>query len=265
MLIHYHPSTDLKYMLLEYRYSNAAALQDWDKRLFGLSLELPSLYLNTSAKFSPPSALEPDEESSATQSPDTPTSFLWQAPNSNAVLILGERWVELHGFISRMLDVQSKHKQKQLPQLLSEKLVSKMYPSWLEQALRLCQARGYWTLYPSLSISSFLASVHNELYTPPEEYEKELLRAKSDESTEIVLAPGSFFEALPNRGTLPPFQELPLLTWDGTKTNFPKFNATAADYAREFRRQVGQCTKTAEEGAVPDASAADLFCPEGDD
>ncbi len=134
-----------------------ALLQEWDQKLFGISLELPSMSLNASS-FSPPARLQQPGE--AKQASGGPTSFLWQAPNSNAVLFLGERWVELHGFVAKLLEARNKLPQP--PKLLGQKLVSKAFPSWLEHALRLCRARGYWTLYPSQPTSSFVASVHRE-------------------------------------------------------------------------------------------------------
>ena len=227
-------------------------MQEWDKRLFGISLDLPSIRLD-STRFSPPPSVDGTEDVRS----DT-ASFLWQAPNSNAVLFLGERWVELHGFVSQLLTAQQNHHHP--PQLLAEKLVSKRYPSWLEQALRLCQARGYLTLYPSRSTSSALALVHSELYTPPEEYGDELPTFKADESAEVELTSASFLETLPSRGSLLPFHDLPLLAWGGKKSSLQNLNAAAIDYTMEFKRQVAGCDAESLEQVVPDASAKDLFC-----
>lgn len=232
-----------------------ALLQEWDQKLFGISLELPSMSLNASS-FSPPARLQQPGE--AKQASGGPTSFLWQAPNSNAVLFLGERWVELHGFVAKLLEARNKLPQP--PKLLGQKLVSKAFPSWLEHALRLCRARGYWTLYPSQPTSSFVASVHRELYLPPEEYENEVPRSKGVGDAEVSLASGSFLSTLPNQGGLPSFKEIPLLAWDGAATDLEGLNKAATEYAMEFRRQVGECDGSSLEGAAADPSAKDLFC-----
>jgi len=222
-------------------------LQEWDSRLFGISLHLPWALLDAQTEFTPPPA-----------SPETPTSFLWQAPNSEAVLFLGERWVELHGFVSRLLAVQDDGRAPPLSG--SQKLVSKKYPSWLEYALKLCQVRGYWTLYPSQPTSASLATVHNELYQPPEEYEEDMARADMGDGVEVALVAGSLLETLPKGGSLLPFHELPLLSWDGKQTSLHDSNAAAVENAMDFRRLVGGCDTEGVREPVPEKSAADLFC-----
>lgn len=249
---------DLKYSLLEYGYSNAAVLQEWDRRLLGISLDLPATYLNVSEPFSPPTRKDAVHlAAAAAAATDEPTSFLWQAPNSNAVLFFGQKWVELHGFVSRLVDFQ--HGSPSPAPLLSEKLVSKRYPAWLEHALKLSRARGYWTLYPSKMTASNLATIHNELYTPPEEYEADATRDPSD-ATEIILADGPLLDRLPNGGNLPPFNQLPLVTWDGLVTKLHDFDSAASDYAAKFRRTIGGCEDLLPSDLLPQKSAGDLFC-----
>lgn len=244
----------LKMGLLEYMYSGVALSQGWDKKLFGISLDLPSAYISGSNTFTPPTKLP--EESGQRQDSGTPTPFLWQAPNSNAVLYTGEKWAELHGFVSKSLNAQ--HTAVSPLALLSEKLVSKDYPAWLEYVLRLCRAQGYWTLYPSPQLAANLAIVHNELYQQPEEYENDGDLSKHDDGDEIVIHKESLLDSLPIHGVLPQFSAMPLLTWDGTETTVQKLDDDAVAYAAQFRNSVGGCAGT----EVP-ATAGRLFC-EGD-
>jgi hypothetical protein len=251
-------STDVKYTVLEYMHSNAAVTQQWDSRLFGISLDLPSTHLDATKPFTP-------NYKKGSSSSDT--SFLWQAPNSNAVLYTGPKWVELHAFVSHLLEFpQSAEKKKQtpLPSLFTDKLVSKRYPSWLEHALKLSRARGYWTLYPSPHTSGKLAVVHNEMYRAPEEYEKEIKREGSTDSTERVLTAGPLLESLPSGGTLPAFDEMPLLLWDGTTTKLKDLDWSAVEYSWELRKAVGGCEKLTPSELLPRQSARDLFCESED-
>lgn len=280
-------------------------LQEWDKRLFGVSLDLPRMGLDGVTKFSPPPPLQKAAAAAAKASSpvsaaaavaaavsdDGQTPFLWQAPNSNAVLFLGERWVELHRFVARLLEAQHSTSSTGLSpaeqKFLTTKRVSKTFPSWMEHALRLCQARGFWTLYPSSFTASALATVHNELYKPPEEYEDEVLaeaekRKKAaaaaaagaetggpsgpssngdDNTGEVRLGSNSLLEALPNGGSLAPFSELPLLAWDGKQVSLDDLNSQAIEYATDFRRTVGGCSEGMLDVLLPET----LFCNDDDD
>ncbi|CAN8102940.1 unnamed protein product [Discula destructiva] len=244
----------LKLALLEYHYSSQVLGSGWDKRLLGISLDLPSTYLSGSGPFTAPTR-SPEE----TQSPesrtetDAPGPFLWQAPNSNAMLFTGARWLELHGFVSRSLEAQ--HAAETPPALLSEKSVSKDHPAWLEHVLRLCRAQGYWTLYPSPQLAANLATVHNELYREPEEYENDGERWKHNDGDEIIIHQQSLRESLSSQGTLPRFQAMPALKWDGTKTTVQELDDDAAAYSARFRNTVGGCAGI----KVPD-NAGFLFC-----
>ncbi|ERS97743.1 hypothetical protein HMPREF1624_05914 [Sporothrix schenckii ATCC 58251] len=276
----------IKYALLEYRYSNPALLQEWDKRLFGISLDLPRTALDGSTPFVPPAPLKKGDTteaaaaSAAGTSADTSadSSFLWQAPNSNAVLFLGERWADLHRFIAqllatqRMAEPESKSHAEQ-----PVKRVSKTFPAWLEHALQLCQARGFWTLYPSSTTASALATVHDELYKPPEEYEEDVLAdaaaAGSNPhwtgSDEVRLGSKTLLEALPHRGGtatgdttgLAPFSDLPLLAWDGKSVTLDELNDQSVEYATHFRRTTGGCS----EGMLAVLLPETLFCNDMDD
>ncbi|KAK6957729.1 hypothetical protein Daesc_000517 [Daldinia eschscholtzii] len=266
----------LKYSLMEYKYSAISTHQHWDRRLFGISLEQPLQLLDGKGSFSPPSISKEPESSEAPQN-EISTSFLWQAPTSNAVLFLGDKWVELQDFVSRSLE--AKQESDPVPALLSEKVVSTQHPSWLEHALRLARARGYWMLYPSVDIARNLATVHRELKHIPEEYDnqensKPLLADDASEEEiekvrqmiragpEITLAPVSLLDGLPNKGNLRPLGDLPILAWDGQETNFEELNSAAIKYAAEFREKAGNCvTEPGEKLKEKERlSAKDLFC-----
>ncbi|KAI0844486.1 hypothetical protein F5Y00DRAFT_197876 [Daldinia vernicosa] len=266
----------LKYSLFEYRYSAIATHQHWDRRLFGISLEQPLQLLDGKGSFSPPSMVQDSKSSDAPQN-EASTSFLWQAPTSNAVLFLGDKWVELHDFVSRSLE--AKQELDPVPVLLSEKVVSIQHPSWLEHALRLARARGYWMLYPGIDTARNLATVHRELKHIPEEYatkenskplladdateeEIENVRQKIRAGSEITLAPVSLLDSLPNKGSLRPFGDLPILAWDGQVTDFEELNSLTAKYSAEFRETAGNCgTEPTEKLKEKERlSARDLFC-----
>lgn len=243
----------LKMTILEYRYSSNALAQGWDQRLFGISLDLPTTTLGGTGRLASPSKLRTIESPTA----DDSTLFLWQAPNSNAALFMGDKWVELHGFVSQVLDVQ--HSSSTIPALLTEKSVSRNYPAWMEHALRLYQARGYFTLYPSAGLATNLATIHTDLYRQPEEYDTGGATTKHDSSSgdddEIVIRREALLDSLPNGGQLLRFSDMPLLAWDGTPTDLEGVDAAASTYTTQFRRTVGGCGGGAEASLV-----TSLFC-----
>ncbi|OTB08170.1 hypothetical protein M426DRAFT_317274 [Hypoxylon sp. CI-4A] len=267
----------LKYSLLEYRYSAISTYQHWDRRLFGISLEQPLQLLDGRPDLSLPTVVESAELGDSEEG-DISTSFLWQAPTSNAVLILGDKWMELHDFVSRSFEVE--RELDYIPALLSEKVVSTQHPSWLEYALRLARARGYWTLYPGQDTAKNLATVHSELRHLPEEYasqetskvaladdaseeEIENVRQKIKAGVEISLSPVSLLDSLPNDGNLRPFGDLPILTWDGEPTDLGELNMLSSRYTREFKETAGGCgvgPSGKQEQPGEKSSAEDLFC-----
>ncbi|KAI6417053.1 hypothetical protein MCOR21_011160 [Pyricularia oryzae] len=240
----------LKYSVLEYRYSNAAVLQESESRLFGISLVSPDVYLDGSRPFEPPPIAD---TASATRS----SSFLWQAPNNHAMLIFGSKWIELHGLVSQVLDVQGSNSREDLPKLLSQKAISARFPAWLEHALRLCRARNYFALYPSPAASPKIATVHTELQRPPEEYRNQQ-HAKDQSSGNdeaVILSRGPLLDTMLEGGALPPLYELPTVSWDGAAVEIGEHEARALKYTTEFRRTVGGCG----DDKVVDFRA-DLFC-----
>ena len=218
--------TDMKYALLEYMYSTTSRMNG-NQRLVGLNLDFPYTYLNASEAFVPP-------EKTGISSP----AFLWQAPSSNAILVTGEKWAELHEFVSRSLDFR--RAATTVPTVLTEKVVSKAYPAWLESLLQLCRLRGYVTLYPGLDTASTLATAHEDLSQVPEEYGA-ANPAPPKERKEVVLGESSIdtLHTLPNDGDLLPLQELPLLGWQGDETTVEKLDEEAREYLEKFREAVG--------------------------
>lgn len=240
-------------------------MQGWDKRLLGISLDLPSSYLNATKAFTPPKPLAGEKGEKPKHSE---TSFLWQAPNSQAMLWIGEKWMELHGFVAEVLETPQ-HGTESAPGLLADKAVSTKYPSWLEHALRLSRARGYFTVYPSRGTASSVAAVHQELFQPPEEYGAKSPPGQPSSqgggagrpaASEVRLTSGGFLDTLPEDGTLPPFNNLPLLSWDGELTTLPEMDGAAREYTLDFRRRVGGCDEQQATSLAMDGAAKDLFC-----
>ncbi|KAI0813948.1 hypothetical protein GGR55DRAFT_701706 [Xylaria sp. FL0064] len=252
----------LKYTLLEYRYSAASEFHNWGRHLFGISLEQPSVTLDGEQPFNPPLFRNPEDISGQTRG--TPNPFLWQAPTSNAVLFLGDKWMELHDFVSRTM--RAKEILDNTPTMISEKVISKRYSSWMEHALRLARVRGYWFLYPGKEVVEHLATVHGEMYITPEEYagyeETERIRQRVRSAPETQLSSLSLLDTLPNNGYLWPLTALPIATWEGTELDPQNFRIRANDFELMFKKTVGGCDSETGKGqkAAEAASTQDLFC-----
>ncbi|KAI9829867.1 MAG: hypothetical protein M1819_005965 [Sarea resinae] len=285
----------LKYTLLEYKYSSYGHSKNRAlDSLLGISLELPSIQLNGSAPFQPPAFSDPrssDGPPNQVDSEDQTPAFLWQAPNSNAALYFGDKWVEFHDFLGRLL------KSAQVlnhPPLKKPKLFSEAYPSWTESLLELMHTRAYSMFYPSSTRDNALATIHNELFQMPEEFSHrtsdEKAKGATDPSsdldgpltadvpppslpsTEQSLTSQPLLSILPTDGDLPEFQNLPILAYNGQAISRPKLAALAAEYHESFRKTTGGCPQAEEKSgsstsrATPmHLSAADLFCTDGDD
>ncbi|ESZ95375.1 hypothetical protein SBOR_4231 [Sclerotinia borealis F-4128] len=242
----------LKFALLEYRYSyNRAVAQ---KNMLGISLDLPTTYLNDSTEFTPP--IPPSV---------SPSPFLWQAPNSNAALYFGDKWVELHDFVARAMF--SQHTLLP-PATLGKNYVSKTYPSWLEYILKLARARGYWTLYPHFESWDALSTIHTDLYKSPEEYmdepdevtdftanPAEHLSLKHKEEPLIIASLQTLLSDLPVE-----LAEMQMIGWDGENINNEELQLQANEYARVFRHEIGGCAIGVAEKERVHMLAGDLFC-----
>ncbi|GAP86364.2 putative N-acetylmannosamine-6-phosphate 2-epimerase [Rosellinia necatrix] len=263
----------LKYLLLEYRYSTSAGFYNWGQHLFGISLEQPLVTLDGKQPFEPPLFKSPEDI--AGNNKGTPNPFLWQAPSSEAVLIMGDKWMELHDVVSRIQHV--KETVNTMPTIISDKLVSRQHPSWLEHALRLARVRGYWFIYPGREMAGHLATVHGELYNVPEEYaslkasvsdgdadddETKGIRRRVRSKSEAQLSSVWLLDTLPNNGFLWPLTALPVADWEGVEVDPRDIRTRATDFELAFKKSVGECDIESGKGqkALEAASAQDLFC-----
>lgn len=235
-----------------------ATRQEWDEKLLGIGFQSPSTLLDAKTPLIVPQSA--DKEKS-----NVGTPFLWQAPTSEAVLFLGDKWVELHGYISQVLEKQ--HTMNSSPALLATREVGKNNPAWLEYALQLSRIRGYVTLYPGPETASAILGIHTDLYEQPEEYigesaEDEPEPGEGDHATELFDAGSqvNMLNTLPQNGKLPPLQELPLLSWDGKQTDMDELSKAAIKYAQVFRKEVGECEDSQAKELAKDRHARDLFC-----
>jgi len=230
-------------------------------------------------------------------SPDIRPPFLWQAPNSNAALYFGSKWVEMHSFLSNRL---KKFHASPFISTQRPKSVSTEYPAWAEYFLEFMRARGYTLLYPGSMSSSpsedeALVTIHNDLYQPPEEFlipSPDTSTPRSDPNTNEqdpnLLDPKEPFKApstLPTNHTShpeaplvsssrlltailpfqiqPPLSFLPYLSANGTLLSPQTSSSDAEQYADAFRVEIGGCTTARFEGrkrVVKEGSARDLFC-----
>lgn len=261
----------LIYHLLEYKYSTHGKEPKTSPHLMGISLELPTHILNDSEPLIPPLIEKPPSKHKR-RTPGVPTPFLWQAPNSNAALYFGDKWMEFHSFLNARLSK---------PPSTRTKLISKTHPSWLEFLLELMRARRYALLYPNFSVDDdAIATVHNELYQVPEEFPREtstpaavpelnpdeplsLVYEKKDRpppNTEHSLSSSTLLSILPNFGDLPEVPDLPLLDFDGSTLTQKQANDGAWTFTEAYRREIGGCVTDTEVSKRESNSALDLFC-----
>ena len=274
----------LMYTLLGYKYSSSGRGLEISEVL-GISLELPHYYLNDSKVLEPPMILSSSVGGSAISSTSEDiTPFLWQAPNSNAALYFGDKWMEFHSFLTRRLAAT---KMKTTP--IYHKQISDKYPSWMEFLLEMIRVRGYTMLYPNFG-SNGIVTVHNDLYQEPEEkrhrrkkVSKSPKRVSDDEaelnasepftvdpsdfssirspSPERSLLSADLLSLFPDSsGPLPALRTLPLLSYQGVELEATYFTSAAQSYADDFRKEVGHCGPDDEPPGVKPMSAVDLFC-----
>lgn len=268
-----------RYALLEYKYSTFGA--DDNERLMGISLELPNFLLDGETELVLPTLADMHTQRYRELYPQTKSvPFLWQAPNSHATLFFGDKWVELHSFLSNRV---RKHQQSAKPPSRS-KLVSEIYPSWMEYMVEFMRARGYSILYPAVT-GDALVAIHNELYYMPEEFvspppgktadasatgsynSDAFLRAETPPRVHrrpelaVISCSMPVHLALPFGGDLPEIPHLPQLLHDGTKINPTMMTNVAVEYADDFRKTVGGCNmQVGKQRKVFKGEARDLFC-----
>lgn len=265
----------LMFHLLEYRYSAYAGTNN--DHLLGLSLEVPSHYLNGTTEFAPPTTSDMRVDKYKQGHADATVPFTWQAPNSNAALYFGDKWAEIHSFLTnrlRAFRLQSAPVPR--PRTIHESL-----PSWLEYFLELMRARGYALHYPAGPADSAaaphyhaLVSVHNELYQPPEEM-LAAMAAKRDASDDTppdtlpddvdtssspfltgspaaaltpplhlepaLAADTPLHQMLPFDADPPELRALPALSHRGELVEEAGVEAAAREVTRKFRGTIGGC------------------------
>lgn len=276
--IYYHYAM---YHLLEYKYSTFGERTHEAKNLMGFTLELPSTYLNDSTPLEPP-ILEGDHAKRSSREAHEPMPFLWQAPNSNAALYFGEKWVELHSFLSARMYIQDPRLPTDQRPPHQKKVVSESYPSWMEYFQELMRVRGYFLLYPHFPDSDdAIVTIHEELRQPPPEFFKERSASiadppKLDPNEPFVTDPSAFepilppspeapllvknlIALLPYSGDLPQITKLPILSHEGNILSRQDAIAAAHQLTDEFRDRIGRCNGN-EKSLVESMSAKDLFC-----
>jgi len=262
------------YNLLEYKYSAYGASTTAFPNLMGFSLELPSYHLNDTEPLKPLLLERTPLKGKEKGLPEERTPFLWQAPNANAALYFGDKWMEFHSFLSARLTK---------PPTSRRKVFSEKHPSWLEFLLELIRARGYSMVYPSFPAEGdAIATVHDELYQVPEEYSKtstnnalpapdldpsepitaenEKKRRSPPPNTEHNLLESNLISLLPNSGDLPEVSKLPLLSYNGIEISGKVSHEAATSFAETYRREVGTCSNIEETTPRAVNSALDLFC-----
>lgn len=263
------------YNLLEYKYSAYGASATAFPNLMGFSLELPSYHLNDTEPLEPPLLERTPLKGKEKGLPGERTPFLWQAPNANAALYFGDKWMEFHSFLSARLTK---------PPTSRRKVFSEKHSSWLEFLLELIRARGYSMLYPNFpSDGDAIATLHDELFQVPEEYGKATTAAAAppppplDPSEPIVLEnernrrspppnaehkllESNLISLLPDSGDLPEISKLPLLSYNGIEISSKVSHEAATYFAETYRREVGTCKNIEETTPRTVNSALDLFC-----
>lgn len=270
------------YHLLEYKYSTFGERTHDAKNLMGFTLELPSTYLNDSTPLEPP-ILEPEHTKRSSREALEPTPFLWQAPNSNAALYFGEKWIELHSFLSARMYIQDPRRPADQRPPVRTKVVSESYPSWMEYFQELMRVRGYFLLYPHFPDSDdAIVTIHEELRQTPQEFSKKRSAPsnagppKLDPNEPFVTDPSAFdpilppspeapllvknlIALLPYSGDLPQITKLPILSHEGNILSRTDAIASTRLFTDEFREEIGRCN-TNSKSVIEPMSAKDLFC-----
>ncbi|KAF2083277.1 hypothetical protein K490DRAFT_60632 [Saccharata proteae CBS 121410] len=286
----------LRFNLLEYKYSTFGSGNTGN--LFGISLEIPAYYLNGTTDFVPlglDAMLDP--KYAAKGEPDDAIPFLWQAPNSNAALYFGDKWKEIHSFLRfRLAAFHSQKEPTPRPRTIHES-----QPSWMEYMLELMRVRGYSMLYPGISPSRALVSVHNELYQPPEEHSSPETHdtppttpdpdhdepppsaadaepfltgsmsppppRPSTPEPPLAAANTPLHLLLPFNADPPELAHMPELSHSGDLLSAEDSKQLAEDVTARFREAIGRCPAPPEGmfRRVVSGSARDLFCLGDDD
>jgi hypothetical protein len=257
------------------RYKHSQEFPELSTRMMGISLDLPSH--------------APDRKNLAPyEGRESKRLTLWQAPTSTAALYFGDKWAELHTFLSYrlLLDSHLAQKSPNTPTFSHE------YPAYLQAMFEMMQTQGFYMLYPTFMReegSSALTS-HRELTQSPEEYVIEILEKSADtEPLKINLKAGRPLTAeeelksltnaeqrafpaslvaplvefmsngLPNDSS--PESEVHMFSFQGELQQMAFSWSIARKAAEAFAVSVGGCTKYDDEQG--DMSVAGLFCLTG--
>lgn len=263
----------LKYLLLEYRYSKLAMSSGKGARLMGISLESPSRLLNGSSL------------NLGHDLPDVSTPlFLYQAPNSQAALYFGDKWVELHSFLSHRLasglSIASA--------ALAPEAAANGHPVWLAYLLELAKARAYYMLYPIVKPGgSPLVTIHSESYQAPvvvfeskptgqtadrpsvtDLLGDEVLTGYKEQERPTQLEPiirntesiVSLLLTAAGNTTLPQLESLPLLSNDAVLVTPEAWERLSVSFADQFSLKFGGCKSLQDRAEASMWMADDLFC-----
>ncbi|TKA71620.1 hypothetical protein B0A49_03023, partial [Cryomyces minteri] len=248
-----------------YRYSAySAATSD---SLLGIALDVPSTHLNGSTPLTIPTTADMHDGGKYQTAPaDTSAPFLWQAPDADAALYFGDKWVQLHAFLAARIAAQH-DAATTAPPPQRTKQIAPTQPAWMEYALELMRARGWSVLYPAMPAPNALATVHTDLYQPPEEFARspESRVGTTTASEELPDASEPFLPApsapaaspqpeppllsatrplhalLPFAADLPELAHLPLLSHTGTLLSPGDSDTAASAFAAAFRKEIGGC------------------------
>ena len=268
----------LLYSILEYKYSDHAKASEEAQSVIGISLDLPSSFLNGTTGFSPPKKKKDLKSGKEENRGEEQTPFLWQSPNSNAALYFGDKWMEFHSFLSSRLTKGHSN---------SPKAVSENHPAWLEFLTEFMRARGYSMLYPGhFHEEAGLTIVHDELYQVPEEF---INGRKPPNATIPPLSPdqaldgnltspirgapsnnekplleSSLITLLPDQGDLLEVVSMPFISFDGHKLDFESSDQAASRFAQGFIGTIGECQGIARPPKRIPLKAVDLFCHQGE-
>ena len=273
----------LHYTILEYRYSSYGSPDS--ESLLGISLDVPSMFVNGTGAFRPPVVGQMNShkyrDEKLYKQTDAPP-FLYQATSASASLVFGEKWATLHSFLTNRLAASHTGIATK-----AKKLVSETEPAWSEYLLELMRARGWSMLHPSIPF----VSVHNELAYIPEEYTPShppgqqgaevMKQSDNPEEEPFLTGPGPpalvqheeheihatqpLHQMLPLDGDLPEMIHLPILTYRGMLTTAVGYAEVAKEDASSFRQSIGGC-KPEDAGrkrVMLDLKTDDLFCPPG--
>ena len=278
MYFHY-----LYYHLLEYKYSFYNSGTPQFSGLAGISLATPTHHISSLAPFVPPAPIPPTTRKTTVQKlpleSTEATPFLWQAPSASATLYFGNKWLELHSFLSLRVSTPITPTMRQVPPTL---------PAFTEPLFELMKVRGYTVLYPNL-LDSFIAIPHSEHKKIAPEFAHQPFSAplspnpQSPDSSiptfvdpylpppplattpsPIVtgskpLATSPLHLILPSLADLPELSSIPLLSYEGTPKHITEFIHLATAEAATFRFMTGSCPEDVNPLVVPNM-ADDLFC-----